>query len=370
MAELLKDIYDEAFLTGFGQKVLKAYREFDPEGFSASVFNDGWEQLTLKERINHIAAVLGRYLPANYEDALKILFSIDKDCSGFPYLFFPQFVVIYGQGDEHWELSMGALERFTRLSSSEFAIRPFILKDPKRVMKRMKKWAKHPNEHVRRLSSEGCRPRLPWGESLPLFKKDPSQVLSILEQLKEDPSLYVRKSVANNLNDISKDNPLAVIQTAGRWLGANQHTDWIARQGCRTLIKNGNAEALKMFGYAAAGNGALLVQGASIAAKPAKLKIGESCEINYSLSIREGSPVHVRIEYAIDFVKARGKCSHKLFLLSDKTVAGGATIKGTHKHSFADLSTRRHYPGVHRLLLVVNSQEAAAAEIKITEDKK
>lgn len=368
MAELLKDIYDKEFLTGFGHKVFKAYDKFDVKAFVASIMDNTWEQLELKQRMNRIAAVLGRFLPADYETALKVLFSIDEACTGFPFLFFPEFAVLYGQEEKHWELSMQAIERFTQRSSSEFAIRPFILKDPARVMERMSIWSKHPNEHIRRLSSEGCRPRLPWGVALPVFKRDPSMVLCILEQLKEDPSIYVRRSVANNLNDIAKDNPSIVIETGRGWIGNNPGTDWIVRQGCRTLIKKGNTEALKLFGYAIAKKNTSLVTSASIAVKPSELRIGENCEINYSLFLGEGSPMHVRTEYAINFVKSGGKCSRKLFLLSDKTAAGGARIAGVHKHSFADLTTRRHYPGMHRIVLLVNSQEIAETEIEIKED--
>jgi hypothetical protein len=191
-------------------------------------------------------------------------------------------------------------------------------------------------------------------------------VLAILEQLKTDPSLYVRKSVANNLNDISKDNPSLVIDTARQWIGVNPDTDWILRQGCRTLIRAGNPEAMNLFGYASFTDVDRLITGASFFVLPAELKIGESCELKYELDIPKGGPVHIRIEYAIDFVKSRGKKSRKLFLLSDKTVAGGTHLSGSRTHSFADLTVRRHYPGDHRLVLMVNGREEAHTTLKIT----
>lgn len=367
MSAQLKDMYNERFLREFGEKVNNIYCNFNVENFIDDIITDDWDDLPLKARMRRITENLGQHLPMCYEDALKVLFSIDESCIGFPYLFFPDFVEVYGQEEENWELSMKAIERFTQRSSSEFAIRPFIVRDPDRVMNHMMIWAEHTNEHVRRLASEGCRPRLPWGMALKIFKKDPSKVLSILEKLKSDSSLYVRKSVANNLNDISKDNPDAVIDTAQRWININSHTDWILRKGCRTLIRDANPEVMKLFGYANFEDKELQITEASIFVGPSEIKIGESCELRYELNIPKGESAHIRIEYGIDFVKSRGNVSRKLFLLSDKTVAGGTHLSGTKTHSFADLTTRRHYPGEHRINLMVNGQEKAHAILKIIE---
>lgn len=365
MAELLKDIYTKDLLLDFSRKVQVAYSDFNEDAFITAVMDGAWDKLALKARMRRISESLGTFLPSNYEAALDILLEIADNCVGFPYLFFPDFVAVYGQKDEHWELSMNALENFTQKSSSEFAIRPFLLSNPERVMHRMNKWAKHPNEHVRRFASEGCRPRLPWGEALPVFKKNPAPVLSVLELLKEDSSLYVRKSVANNLNDISKDNPDMVLETAYRWIGKNPDTDWIIRQGCRTLIRKTNPAAMELFGYANSIDENLLITGASLSVWPLVITLGESCELQYSLDIRQGDPVHIRIEYAIDFVKSKGHTSRKSFLLSDKTVAGGVQLTGTRKHNWSDLTTRRHYSGDHRIVLLVNGQEVADRVLKL-----
>jgi 3-methyladenine DNA glycosylase AlkC len=313
-----------------------------------------------------ITESLGSLLPSRYEDALAVLFAVSDDCHGFPYLIFPDFVARFGQGEKQWELSMAALEAFTRKSSSEFAVRPFILKDPERVMERMSLWARHPDEHVRRFSSEGCRPRLPWGEALPVFKKDPSPVMSVLELLKADDSLYVRKSVANNLNDISKDNPDAVLETAARWkTDANPYTDWIIRRGCRTLIRHADPRANALFGYENGENGHNPVSKANLSLSPSELKIGDRGEIAYEVVLSEGGDRHIRVEYGIDFVKANGHAARKLFLLTDRTVPGGTSLAGRRVHSWADLSVRRHYPGEHRITLLVNGQEMAAECLKL-----
>ncbi|MDR3542354.1 MAG: hypothetical protein P4L69_15540 [Desulfosporosinus sp.] len=365
MAEALKAMYNKEFFRRFGEKVHAVYDAFDMEGFVAAAMNEPWDVLELKARMRRITETLGTYLPIRYEEALNVLFAIDETCIGFPFLFFPDFVALYGQEEEHWELSMKALERFTQKSSSEFAIRPFLLSDPERVMCQMRIWSRHQNEHVRRLASEGCRPRLPWGVSLPMFKRDPTLVIAVLEQLKADPSLYVRKSVANNLNDIAKDHPSVVFVTARRWKGVCPHTDWIIRQGCRTLIRKADPEVLELFGYATPNDVSLIEACASLSVLPSMVAIGERCELKYEICIREGDPVHIRIEYGIDFVKARGHTSRKLFLLSDKTVSGGTRLTGTRTHKWSNLTTRRHYPGEHRIALLVNGREVANAGLKL-----
>lgn len=364
MGEALKDIYSKEFLINFANKVQSAYSIFDKKGFLYSVMDDTWEELTLKARTRKISKTIGEYLPGSYEAALEILFSIDEYCVGFPYLFFPDFVEVYGQADEDWEISMKALERFTEKSSSEFAVRSFILKDPERMMTKMLEWAESSNEHVRRLSSEGCRPRLPWAEALPMFKKDPTSVLSVLELLKEDNSLYVRKSVANNLNDISKDNPSMVIDTIKAWKGVSANTDWILRRGSRSLIGKAHPEVMKLFGYEETIADSLIKDG-RLNVKPTTLKIGDSCQVSYELNFREGEPMHIRVEYGIYFVKARGNTSRKIFFLTDKTVLGGEKVKGYKAHSWQELTTRRHYPGEHKIVLILNGLEVAETLVKL-----
>ena len=370
MAEPLKAMYNVEFLRQFSKKVHAVYGAFDSFGFIETVLDDSWDGLALKARMRRIAEVLGRYLPHGYEEALEILFAIDEECIGFPYLFFPEFVAVYGQADEHWPLSMKALERFTMKSSSEFAVRSFLLRHPERMMQQMEKWSKHTDEHVRRLASEGCRPRLPWGEGLAVFKRDPAPVLRVLELLKTDSSLYVRKSVANNLNDIAKDHPAIVIATARRWKGVHSYTDWIVRQGCRTLIRKADPETMALFGYAQQIGSTLLTTYASLSVEPSVLPVGGSCELGYELYIQEGGPLHIRIEYGIDFVKSRGHTSRKIFLLSHKTVPGGARLSATRIHRWLDLTTRRHYSGAHRIALLVNGREVAYTVMELEAGKK
>lgn len=371
MAEPLKAIYDGIFLEQFASLVKKVWSPFDEAHFVERVRDDDWIQLELKARTRKITEALGAELPPSYEEALSVLYQIDEKCTGLPFLFFPDFVQVFGMEPQHWELSIAALERFTERSTSEFAVRSFILSDPERMARQMLAWADHPNEHVRRLASEGIRPRLPWAQALPLFKRDPSPIIPILEKLKRDPSLYVRKSVANNLNDIAKDHPELVIRLAGAWSGEDVKTDWIVRHGCRTLIKQANPQIMALFGYAKheeADEAELpLVTAAALELSQNSVAIGGEAALRYQVKLREGEGAKLRIEYGIEFVKSGGKTSLKRFLLSDREYAGGASSTGVRIHRFADLSTRKHYSGLHYVSLWVNGKEVAISELHLTE---
>ncbi|MCR2804214.1 DNA alkylation repair protein [Paenibacillus soyae] len=375
MAEPLKLMYDGTFLEQFGARVQGAWPPFDPAAFVERARRDDWEQLELKPRIRRITEALGASLPTNYREALDILYRIDEECIGFPYLFFPDFVEVYGRGEQDWERSMEALARFTQRSSAEFAVRPFILERPERMIPQLLEWAEHPNEHVRRLASEGSRPRLPWGQALPIFKRDPSPMLPLLEKLKADPSLYVRKSVANHLNDIAKDHPDLVVELAEKWKGTSPLTDWIVRHACRTLIKRADPRVMALFGYSEAlpddKQGQALVDSADLLLSAHELPMGGEAELQYRIQLA-GEPgligdkkLKLRIEYGIDFVKAGGKTSLKRFLLSDREFAIRELVKGTRIHRFADLTTRKHYEGRHAVTIWVNGVEVARTELTL-----
>lgn len=367
MAELLKEIYHEAFLTDFGKLVQTVEPQFKTQAFVNTVLAAPWETLALKQRTRKIAQVLGQYLPHDYPTALAKLVQIAPQCQGFAYLFMPDFVVVYGDLQVDWSRSMRALACFTQQSSAEFAIRSFILADPKRAMQQLNQWAQSDNEHLRRLASEGCRPRLPWGQSLPIFKADPAPVLQLLDQLKADPSLYVRRSVANNLNDIAKDHPDQVIATAHKWQGQSAETDWIIRHGCRTLLRKSFNQVKDIFGYAIDQPNQPVVQKASIQVSEPIIAIGEALVLNYRVQLRSEIGLFIRIEYAIDYVKASGKVSRKLFKLLDKPVNGFSPVVGKRQISFKDLTTRKHYPGQHKISLIVNGQTVAETVLKVTD---
>jgi 3-methyladenine DNA glycosylase AlkC len=376
MAEPLKAMYNRHFVAEFSAILQVVMRQslssdFDTERFSALVFDASWEQRELKDRMRRITTCLRECLPARYEDALAVLRLAAPACVGFPYLIFPDFVEIYGTAPEHETGSLQALELFTRFSSAEFAVRPFIQRSPERTMAQMLAWAHHSDHHVRRLASEGCRPRLPWAMALPDFKRDPTPIFPILEVLKADESDYVRRSVANNLNDIAKDHPSLVLEIAERWKGSSPHTDWILRHGCRTLFKKGNVQALALVGVKASN----AVRVARFQALQPRLRIGETLRYEFDLDVLEmnkmnkmngmnemndapSEPVTVRVDLAVDYVKANGSTSRKIFKIVEKRFTPSTqTIQRTLR--FQNFTTRTHYAGEHRLTLIVNGVEAA-----------
>lgn len=363
MSELLKDRYNYESLHDLALRMKAVYPSFQADDFVSDIMDEAWDALGIKARIRQIAINLGRYLPSDYEQALGI---IDQVVAGYPaefndytLMYFPDFVEVFGQDECHWDLSIAALERYTPSSSSEFAVRPFIIKHEERMMQQMAVWARHNNEHVRRLASEGCRPRLPWGQALPRFQKDPSPVLAIVEQLKADPSLYVRKSVANNLNDISKTHPELVAKIAKDWYGKNKHTDWIVKHGCRTLLKQGNKEMLDIFGLANAD--CVHVDDFTLGAP--SVSIGEN--ITFSFQIETKKATRVRLEYGIDYMKANGKRNRKIFQISELFLKENEKKPYTKKHSFADASSRKHYAGSHSVTLIVNGTERGTLDFEV-----
>jgi len=293
-----------------------------------------------------------------FKEALNVLLPAAKDFGGYEAMFFPEYIEVYGQ--QHWQLSMQALALLTQYSSSEFAVRPFIAQDTERMMGQMLRWAGHNNEHVRRLATEGCRSRLPWANALPAFKQNPAPVLPILTQLRTDDSLYVRRSVANNLNDIAKDNPQVVIDWAQQYHGQSPLTDWIIKHGSRTLLKQAHPQALAMFGFGDVSH--IAVSDFQLAAKQAS--IGGELAFGFQLFASGKALGRLRIEYAIDYMKANGRLARKLFKVSEADYSQ-TQIEFQRRQSFRPMSTRKHYPGLHRVALVVNGVELAQQEFEL-----
>lgn len=360
MADLLKDIYNYENLYAFAQTVQSVYNAFQVTEFLACTMDETWEDLALKARARKISKSLGAYLPAEYAKALAVLDKVVADFSGgFFGIIFPDYVEVYGQKETDWDISVNALERYTQYSSSEFAVRPFIINNEARMMAQMYAWAKHDNDHVRRLASEGCRPALPWAQAINSFKKDPTPVLPVLEQLKTDSSLYVRKSVANNLNDISKTHPDLVAELAKDWYGKHKYTDWIVKHGCRTLLKKGNPQVLGIFGYEDAAS--IDISGFRIGA--VSVLLGEALTFSFSIAAKEETKV--RLEYGIDYVKANGKRNRKIFQISESLLKANQAKFYEKAHAFADLSTRKHYPGLHSITLIVNGKERGSLNFEL-----
>ncbi|HGS9321153.1 TPA: DNA alkylation repair protein [Clostridioides difficile] len=349
MPELLKNMYNRESLYEVAVAIQSVYNSFKVDEFIKSTMDETWNNLELKARCRKISMSLGMYLPEDYKEALSIL---EKSVTGFYFaFFFPDFVEVYGQDDINWDLSISALERNTEYWSSEFAVRAFIIKDEERMMAQMRKWSKHKSEHVRRLASEGCRPQLPWGQAISKFKKDPTPVLPILEQLKTDTSTYVQKSVANNLNDISKTHPDLVISIAKDWYGKNKSTNWIVKHGCRTLLKKGNRDVLALFGY----DDTTSINLQDFTLETTSISIGE--DLTFSFNILAKKATKTRLEYGIDYIKSNGKRNRKIFKISEVSLKENEKKSYMKKHSFADVSVKKHYPGIHSIAIIINGIE-------------
>lgn len=358
MSQALKDAYDQIYIDRVAQACGKAWPLFPTERFIQSVFDEQWHARELKARSQHIRHCLHQALNMPYEKAISVLMEVAPEFGGYEALFFPDFVEAYGQ--HHWDLSMEAMQWLTRFSSAEFAVRPFIQSDPTKMMAQMQAWSEHENYHVRRLASEGSRPRLPWGQALSVFKKDPSLILPILDNLKQDDSDYVRRSVANNLNDIAKDNPQITINWARQNKSRHPHTDWIIKHGCRTLLKQAQPDVMALFGYHPADE----IEVSDLWLGQASIQIGEALNFEFKVRAQKGSLGRLRIEYGIDYVKANGQLSRKVFKISEGEFDGQAR-EFSRSQSFRQMTTRKHYPGVHGVAVLINGEEKACTTFKL-----
>lgn len=349
------------------QRIAHGIASVEP-AFNTQAFNKaailGLESLELKERVNHIIACLHQQLPSFEVLAPKLCqlpkswdFGNPKDSlRGFAAWPIIDYVATHGL--EHPKLAFKVLEALTHLFSAEFAIRPFIERYPEAAFRQLTQWSGSPNEHLRRLASEGCRPRLPWGIQLKTLVTDPAPIFPILEFLKDDDSLYVRKSVANNLNDISKDHPALMLGQCEQWQNnTHKHTTWIIKHACRTLIKAGNEQCLTLLGFGKANIKDTTIQCNSIATTttPLEFEINMTCLQGQSLVI----------DYAIDFLRANGSYNRKVFKLKILKATKDQAIHLKKSYSFKPISTRKYYPGKHTVSLQVNGSIMASQDFNL-----
>ncbi len=366
MPEPLKNIFSRPLLEPFAAEVQAVWKKFPAQQFLHQLFDTGWEARELKQRVRHISHILRAHLPPEYPDALEIVVKTTErylarhgDKLTFEYTFLPDFVETHGV--EHPEHSIPALETLTRWSSAEFAVRPFLLRYPERMHAQMLDWSGHASPMVRRLSSEGIRPRLPWGMGVPALKLDPSPILPILENLKHDPAETVRRSVANNLNDIAKDHPALVLDIAGRWLGHSPETDWVVRHACRGLLKKGNAVALAHFGFQQGVEGIEILDFKF----SEKVRVGGRLDFSFLAKNTAASTAQIRLEYGIEYQTLSGKISNKVFKIKELELLPGQSDLIARHQSFQDFTTRKHYPGPHQLRILVNGMALAEGEFEV-----
>jgi 3-methyladenine DNA glycosylase AlkC len=352
-APALKEMFNAARFRSVAKEAAALYPAFDTKRFLAQSLAN-LDDLTLTQRLRRMTESMRDSLPQNYRRALAILRKLAPRIDrGFTSLFLPDFVGLYGLDD--FETSMEALRYFTAFGSSEFAIREFLRRDLRRTLGVMETWSRDPSEDVRRLASEGCRPRLPWSFHLEALIADPSPVIPILENLRDDPSLYVRKSVANHLNDIAKDHPTWVLDRIERWPLDNPRTAWIVKHALRTLIKRGDRRALSVIG--AGRKPEVTIH--KFAIRPRKLRLGERLAISFVLTSESKISQRLVVDYIIHYVKKSGDSSPKVFKLKELTLPSGASIHVLRHQAIQDFTTRVHHPGRHEVEIVVNGEKLA-----------
>jgi 3-methyladenine DNA glycosylase AlkC len=350
----------EQLVDRIGHEVHAVYPAFDLNRFV--VIKTKLKPLELKQRVACIRLQLFECLPTDYPKALSILMKSTEQhqqkknqLTGFDLWPYADFISNYGL--HHVSLSLDAMKVLTTLFTSEFAIRPFLIQDLKGTLSYLKKCAVDPNVHVRRWASEGSRPRLPWGTRIPQLILDPKPTLPILSLLKNDSELYVRKSVANHLNDIAKDHPEWLCSVLSTWLkSANSkqknNIEWIVKQALRTLIKQGNPAALKLIGV----SNAVKVKVSPLRLESNQVRVGGVLRFQFKIKSLAAVDQKIVMDYRIHYKKANGKNSPKVFKLKTLNLPAGQTLQIEKKHSLKKVTTRRDYAGLHAVDIQVNGK--------------
>jgi 3-methyladenine DNA glycosylase AlkC len=347
----LKHLLNVDVVKKISMALKRSYSSFNQKKFES--FTDELQQLELKERVLLITRHLKENLPSDYTKALVILIDSmeEGDLKGFELWPYSEYISQFGL--DHFDESMKAMYILTQRFTSEFAVRNFVIKDHKRVLKYFNKWINDKNVHVRRWISEGTRPLLPWAQKIPLFVMDPLHTLLLLDKLKFDPDLYVRKSVANHLNDISKNHPQVVIEMLRLWRKdvPSEHEEklnWITRHSLRTLIKKGEPASFKLLGV----NNNPEIKVTKLVLNQKKFRLHETLAFSFEVeSLRKQKLI---IDYSLGFQKANGKMVDKVFKLKTVEMEDGDKARLSKKHSLKPITTMKYYSGVHALKIQIN----------------
>lgn len=366
MSNLFKDIYSESFYAKFSEILALTIPSFDKKVFSNLIFNDEFSGYELKERMTHTAKVLHYFLSDDFGEATETIKQLIDNLrlagikeESIEFMFFPEYISMYGINN--YDNSISAFEFITQFTSCEFAVRPYIVKYEDKMLEQMLLWSTHDNNMVRRLASEGSRPRLPWAMALPNLKRDPAPILPILNNLKKDSCEIVRRSAANNLNDISKDNPDFVIELAKKWRGDNKETDALIKHACRTLLKQGKPEVLELFGFDSTD-----IELSDFKVVTPEVSIGNQLEFAFSLSNKGKKSKMLRLEYGLYYKKSNGELSRKVFKISEREIEPNRVYEIKRKQSFKPITTRKFYTGTHQLSIILNGQESEKMDFELT----
>lgn len=375
--EPFKNFLNTTLVSKMAEHFQSHWPDFDKKSFIADTMaynNEDFETLELKQRSNRITDMMIRYLPADFEEAGQILMSSlgtalgddlasGKDdpvgISGWAIMPLEHYVAQQGHG--HLDLSMNLFKEMTKRGTAEFGIRYFLEKYPEKALAVMKTWTSDDNVHVRRLTSEGSRPKLPWGIHLPVFIKDPAPVVELLQLLKDDDKEYVRRSVANNLNDIAKDHPDLVASIAEEWMvDASKDRKRLVRHACRTLLKNGHPKTLQVLGFAPP-----VINNATIQLLTPELILGEALEFSLSLHSGVDHEQAVMVDFIIHHQKANGTTTPKVFKWKTATLAPDKPLVISKRHAIKKITTRVYYAGLHRLEVVVNGVSVGKKDFQL-----
>jgi 3-methyladenine DNA glycosylase AlkC len=359
MTPLKEVYYNPGFYQHLADLVSEVYPKFQSQQFVEEAVGQ-LPQRELKQRISLTSELCRKYLPDNYKKALKIFYEISESLTeNFSYIFMPDFVARYGKG--HFDLSMQALYDFTQYSSSELALRDFLNADMERTLKYVYRWCEDDNYHVRRLASEGTRPRLPWAMRVPKLNRNPELTLPVLEALRMDDEKTVQKSVANHLNDLSKDQPDIMLDTVAAWDKSHASTQWIIKHALRSLVKQGHPRALALLG--AQQKPVVVLNDFQL--RKNSIQLGDDLIFSFTLSSQGEKTQRLVVDYKIHFVKKSGESKPKVFKLRQLQLQPAESVMVTKKQLFQDFTTRKHYAGEHAVEIVVNGASMAKRKFQL-----
>ncbi|MEU8827145.1 DNA alkylation repair protein [Streptomyces sp. NPDC048636] len=329
--------------------------------------------LGLRERSDLVRDALLTDLPGDYPELAKRVRAALGDVGFTGWLIWPVSEAVAVRALEHraadpdgpgdtFEDALQLLAALTPRLTCEYAIRRLLNADPDRAMAVIREWTAHPDEHVRRLASEGTRPRLPWAVRVPALSARPEATLPLLDALYRDPSEYVRRSVANHLNDISHDRPELAVETAAAWAAApDARTPRVIRHGLRTVVKRGDPRALALLGFAPVTT--LAVSGPTVA-EPV-VRVGGELRFGFTLENTGATPLRLAVDYLVHYRKANGTTSPKVYKLTTLTLGPGTTETFSRVRSFRQISTRVFHPGEHRVELQINGEPRGSAPFEL-----
>jgi 3-methyladenine DNA glycosylase AlkC len=369
--EPFKNLLNAQTVRDAGGHLQRVWSAFDRPGFERLAL-DGLEELELKARARHIAAALAATLPSDFDaaaDKLEATLAAPTPVAqgvsspritpdGLAgWIIWPMTEYVAQHGQHSPQRALQALHAMTQRFSSEWAIRPFIERHPDLSWSTLQAWARDPSAHVRRLVSEGSRPRLPWGLQLKGLIANPSPTLPLLRALQDDPSEYVRRSVANHLNDIAKDHPALVADWVAEHLpGASSERRSLLKHACRSLIKQGDARVLALWGVGQAFKGDVLFH-----VTPAEIALGEAVTLSVRLNARSQQAQRLVIDYAVHHVKSTGQTAPKVFKGWSLELVPGQQRQLQKSHRVKLITTRRYYAGRHTVGLLINGRVCAEA---------